>query len=71
MQSPCLLNADALSAIVANGGLALPVSYRENALTPPSKISVASCWSRANACIRVIVRFDSDASSTAMAEFPA
>ena len=47
MQSPCLLNADALSAIVANGGLALPVSYRENALTPPPKISAASRWSRA------------------------
>jgi hypothetical protein len=46
MQSPCILNADALSAIVANGGLALPVSYRENALTPP-KISAASRWSRA------------------------
>jgi len=49
MQSPCLLNADALSAIVANGGLALPVSYRENALTPPPKISAASRWSRATA----------------------
>lgn len=42
MQAPCLLHADALSSIVANGGLALPVSYLENALTLPSKISAAS-----------------------------
>ena len=42
MQSPCIWNADALSSIVANGGLALPVSYLESALTPPSKISAAS-----------------------------
>ena len=42
MQAPCLLNADALSSIVANGGLALPISYLENALTPPPKISAAS-----------------------------
>jgi hypothetical protein len=47
MQAPCLLNADALSSIVANGGLALPISYLENALTPPPKISAASRWSRA------------------------